>query len=148
MTQLRPIAIDLPEDLILAIGRAAQAAGLLPTEYVRDKLADLVGLSGPAPLSNGAKSLLGSLLDTADGWFDLQTRLRAAGFVLRPEGADSLVLFSWPIERRLMPLADLGHTLADLSARFRAPFPGLLPGTRLALTQENFPDAPLPEQVA
>lgn len=137
----RPITIDLPDDLLLAIGRASRVGGVSPTDFVVDTLAAALGAAGVAALTRRDTALVSALFDGAIGWLDLQTRLRGAGYVLRPGGTGCLALHSWPIERFLAPVEVLGHSLASLSARFRSPFPGLMPGTRLALLPENFPAA-------
>lgn len=109
----RRISIDLPEDLILAHARAARGAGAAPSDFLRDRLAKAVGMLGRSRLSRRALSLLASLFEAAEGWLDLQTRLRAAGFVLRPEGKDTLVLQTWPLESRLLALEELDQSLAS-----------------------------------
>ena len=60
----------------------------------------------------------------AFGWLDLQSRLRAAGFVLRLAQDGTLALHTWPADHRLIDSAAIGQPLADLTLRFRAAFPG------------------------
>ena len=143
MENHRPIALDLPEDLILALARSARKAGRTPSDFARDALAAACSIEVTAPLSRQDRGVVAHALDRADGWFDLQTRLRASGFILRPGEASTLALHSWPLERRLLPVEALGHSLTSLTLRFRAPFPGLLPGTRLSFTVDAPKDQPV-----
>jgi hypothetical protein len=123
MTRSIQIAIDLPETLLRSLGQAARAAGVTPSHYLRSALAAaLDGAARPA----GTDPVL-AIIATAENWLDLQGRLRGAGYVLRRAGADSLMLHDWPLNRPILPLADLGHSLAALTLRFRAPFPADVP---------------------
>jgi hypothetical protein len=60
----------------------------------------------------------------ARDWLDLQSRLRATGHVLRLSAKSGLWVHSWPLNRPLLPIEELGHSLGGLTLRFRAPFPG------------------------
>lgn len=119
MTRSIQIAIDLPETLLRALGQAARAAGVTPSDYLRTTLAAaLAGVTTPS-----ATDPVQAIIATAEDWLDLQRRLRGAGYVLRRADAGHLVLHDWPLNRPILPLLDLGHSLAALTLRFRAPFP-------------------------
>ena len=40
-----------------------------------------------------------------------------------------LRLHSWPRDRAILPIEDIGHSLAGLVLRFGTPFPGAVPST-------------------
>lgn len=119
MTRSIKIAIDLPEALLRSLGHAARAAGVTPTDYLRTALAAALG---GATKPSAADTVQG-IIATSDDWLDLQRRLRGAGYVLRRAEAGHLILHDWPLNRPVLPLADLGHSLAALTLRFHAPFP-------------------------
>lgn len=123
MTRSIQIAIDLPETLLRALGQAARAAGVTPSDYLRTILA--TALAGAADPS--ASATVEGIMATAQDWLDLQSQLRGAGYVLRRANAGHLILHDWPLNRPILPLADLGHSLAALTLRFRAPFPADVP---------------------
>lgn len=129
MTQHRLVTLRLHHDLIAAIEAAARAQHLNPAEVIRGILFDALA-PGPAPRprTGPAQGIVAmhQLLEAADGWLDLQSRLRHDGFVLRLI-EDRLAVHEWPSDRFVIWLEEIGHTLAGLSLRFRAPFPGALP---------------------
>lgn len=129
MTLHRLVSLRLPDNVIDALGRAARVQGRSPADVVRALLeAALAGAEPqPAQMTGARFALVNSALAAARGWLDLQTRLRAAGFVLRLSEAGTLSLNSWPADRALMPIEALGHSLPALCIRFRAPFPGAVP---------------------
>lgn len=115
------VSLNLQRTVIAALVRAARARNCAPADIVREGLALSLAISGS---SGGALHDAIAALQVAESWIDLQSRLRQSGFVLRRgEGAD-LSVNSWPEDRLLMSLGDLGVSLADLTLRFRAPFPG------------------------
>ena len=116
MDTRRTVTVDLPETLLLALGRAARAAGCSPSDFLRAVLRGALDRS-PARLRSEEEEILRAVHLSAD-WVELQRRLRSAGFVLRraPEGA--LAIHSWPIERPLLPLGALGLGEPDLTLRF------------------------------
>ncbi|HQU66840.1 MAG TPA: hypothetical protein PLI43_01445 [Albidovulum sp.] len=116
------VELDLPPALLLALGRAARGAGLRPSDYVAAVLAAAIDRAGLRPL--GAADIVRQATMAAADWLDLQGRLRRAGFVLRRNGAGDLMLHDWPLNRPVLPLADLGLSFAALTLQFRAPFPG------------------------
>lgn len=122
MAQDRPVTLALDTDMLVALGRAARAAGASPSDYVRACLARAL-----ADKAGSAEAALRLALAQAEGWVDLQGRLRRAGFVLRQGvdgGADGgLTVHSWPRERPLMPLSALGISTAALTLRYGAVFP-------------------------
>jgi len=64
-------------------------------------------------------------LDLAEGWIDLQMRLRRAGLVLRAGGPEGrLGVHEWPSDRFMIALDEIGPSLGELVLRYRAPFPG------------------------
>lgn len=123
MTRFIPIAIDLPETLLRALGQAARAAGITPSDYLRCTLAAALA----AATRPSATDLVQGIIAAADDWLDLQARLRGAGYVLRRAESGELMLHDWPLNRPILPLADLGHSVAALTLRFRAPFPADVP---------------------
>ncbi|MDD8023176.1 MAG: hypothetical protein PHX82_08725 [Paracoccaceae bacterium] len=129
MTQHRLVTLRLHHDFIAAIESAARAQQLNPAEVIRNILFDAL-MRAPAPRTptSPARGLLAvrQVLDAADGWLDLQRRLRHDGFVLRLAG-DRLAVHEWPSDHFVIWLDEIGQTLAGLSLRFCAPFPGALP---------------------
>lgn len=134
-TPMRLVTLNLPVEVIAAIGRAARAAGQSPQDIVRGILNQRFAAPKQAPAPDapahatapeGADPPFAVHVAFAEalGWLDLQSRLRAAGFVLRLGEDGVLALHSWPADRRLMNSAEIGQPLADLTLRFRAPFPG------------------------
>lgn len=116
------VAIELPPALILALGRAARAAGLPATDYLAAVLAAALDRTPMRPL--GPADIVRQAVLTAADWLDLQHRLRRTGYVLRRDQAGNLMLHDWPFNRPLMPMAELGHCMAALMLQFQAPFPG------------------------
>ncbi len=145
MKQMCLVSLDLPVDLIAAIGRAARAAGQTPQDLVRDMLRQSLAapvaaqapevqapeVQAPEVQASGAGRpppvAVHLAFAEACGWIDLQSRLRAAGFVLRLGADGVLALHDWPANRRLIDSAALGQPLTKLTLRFRAPFPGQVP---------------------
>lgn len=165
MEPMRLVSLNLPADLIAAIGRAARDAGKTPQDMVRAALQHVFAGEVPGQAVRGREGLaawnaaaktagppLQSAPDAAAtacalspgtlpftvhlafaealGWLDLQSRLRATGFVLRLGAGGVLALHTWPADHRLLDSADIGQPLADLTLRFRAAFPGQVPVIR------------------
>lgn len=130
MKQMRLVSLNLPVDLIAAISHAARSSGQTPQDLVRNTLRQTFAAPAeeeavPEPKPDAPPPFAVHLaFAEAYGWLDLQSRLRAAGFVLRLGDDDVLALHDWPADRRLMDSTALGQPLADLTLRFRAPFPG------------------------
>lgn len=116
-----PVELDLPAALLLALGRAARDAGVRPSDYVAAVLAAALDRAGPC--CPGAADLVRQAVLSAADWLDLQSRLRRAGYVLRRDPAGDLILHDWPLNRPLLPMAELGLSMAALVLQFRAPFP-------------------------
>lgn len=136
------VAIELPPALILAVGRAARAAGLSPTDYVAAVLSAAVDRTPLRPL--GSADIVRQAVLAATDWLDLQHRLRRTGYVLRRDDAGDLMLHDWPFNRPLLPMADLGHSMAALMLQFQVPFPGELvtvPPVQPAATRATRPHA-------
>ena len=129
MSRDRAVTIRIPEALLAALIRAARAEEVTAGEFIRlalgERLADNAGLADPvAQLRRALRRELAAATD----WVEAQRRLRARGFVLRRQAAGELWLHTWPLERRLAPLARLGVDPEDLTLRYRAPFPCHGPG--------------------
>lgn len=125
MDTRRTVSIDLPESLLLALGRAARSAGCSPSTYLRAVLRSALHRT-PGRIRSEDEKILRAVYLAAD-WVELQRRLRAEGFVLRraPEGL--LTVHTWPVERALVPLHALGLGETDLTLRFGAGFPADAP---------------------
>ncbi len=91
MTRSIQIAIDLPETLLRALGQAARAAGVTPSDYLRTTLAAALG----GATTPSATDTVQRIIAAAKDWLDLQRRLRGAGYVLRRTEADHLILHDW-----------------------------------------------------
>ncbi len=115
------VTLDLSEDLLLALGRAADRAGPRPTDYLRQLLA--LALDRPDRMRGRRDEALRLALGQAADWPDLQRRLRAQGCVLRDDGAGGLNVCSWPLERVLLPVHSLGTTREALVLRLGADLP-------------------------
>ncbi|OWY01354.1 hypothetical protein [Thioclava sp. IC9] len=127
--QHRLVSLRLPLDMIDRIAAEARAFGLPPAELIRRVLQE--GLAEePTSAPSTTKEPLPEMaavqaaLDQARDWFDLQHRLRDAGFVLRLAGGGALGLHAWPTNRFLLLLDEIGPSLTELVLRFAAPFPG------------------------
>lgn len=68
------------------------------------------------------RALLAEDFAFAHGWDDLQSRLRAKGYVLREAGA-GLALHKQTCGTRVCKASDLGNSYARLMRRFLTPFP-------------------------
>jgi hypothetical protein len=115
------VSLLLPRGLLLAIGRAAIAAGQRPSDLVRDALTQAF-----APVAVFDTDTVGTLfrsIAASTGWLDLQRRLRRLGFVLRADCDGDAFLHDWPSDRRIISLTEAGYRLRDLTIRFREPFP-------------------------
>lgn len=125
MDTRRTVTIDLPEPLLLALGRVARAAGCSPSAYLRAALRSALDRT-PGRTRTEEEEILCAVHLAAD-WLDLQRRLRTLGFVLRraPEGL--LTVHTWPVERALAPLHALGPGEVALTLRFGAGFPADMP---------------------
>ena len=130
MEQHRLVTLSLPVSLIARIEARAHGDQIAPAEVIRRALIATLaeGETALAPNLMAARAVQEALAGAA-GWLDLQHRLRQEGVVLRLR-ADRLALNSWPADRFILWLDDLGETLADLTLRFRAPFPGAIPRRR------------------
>ena len=128
MTQHRLVSVKLPAALIAAIERAAHAADTPPAELIRGAL---IAAFSAQNEGHDLRAVHEALL-SAEGWLELQTLLRRAGFVLRARGPD-LMLHSWPIEAEILPLDALGASQAALTLRYRADFPGMVRGNRVGV---------------
>ncbi len=115
------VTLTLSEDLLLALGRAAQDARVRPGDYVTMAIRMALDRAGSAP--PGAEDAVRTALCLAAGWPDLQKRLRAQCRVLRSGPGGELFVHSWPDERRLLPLTLFGESREGLTLRFGTGFP-------------------------
>ena len=115
------VTLTLSEDLLLALGRAAQDMRVQPSDYVRAVVQMALDRNGFA--LPGDEDAVRVALHLATGWPDLQKRLRAQGRVLRAGPGGELFVHSWPQERRLLPLALFGASREGLTLRFGTGFP-------------------------
>ncbi|KEO60939.1 hypothetical protein DT23_11150 [Thioclava indica] len=120
----------LPLDLIALIDQEAHAFDASPAEVIRRALR--IGLAPAAEPEDDFQAVpmpemagLQEALDLAEGWIDLQMRLRRTGLVLRAGGSDGrLGVHEWPSNRFMIALDEIGPSLGELVLRYRAPFPG------------------------
>ncbi len=125
MDTRRTVTVAMPEALLLALGRAARAAGCSPSDYLCAVLRGALDRT-PARLRPEEEVIRRAVNLSAD-WVELQRRLRAAGFVLRRAPEGGLAVHSWPIERAILPLKALGFGEADLTLRYGTGFPSDAP---------------------
>lgn len=123
MSQTLRVTVDLPDELLLALGHAAKQARVRPSDYLCTLLA--AGLLGGGQIPTAAPAVVRPALLLARDWPDLLRRLRATGLVLRLRDG-RLWLCRWPLDEVLMPADEAGLGLADLTLRFVAGFPGLV----------------------
>ena len=130
MTQDLSVSVDLPEDVLAALGNAADAAGCRPSDYLNAVLR--VFLADTPSRGGGQDEVIRTAIHGATDWLDLQRRLRSKGYVLRrvPEGG--LAVHTWPRDRAILRIEDLGYSLAGLVLKFGAAFPGDLSAARRA----------------
>ncbi|MFZ1662497.1 MAG: hypothetical protein WAT77_11105 [Paracoccaceae bacterium] len=112
-----PVSVDLPDDLLLALGRLARDHGTMPSDELR---AILRAALFPPPT---VVQRLAFICRDATGWVELQHLLRAEGFVLRLFGGQELQLCTWPAIRPLMPAAEAGFEQLELTLRYGRMFP-------------------------
>lgn len=117
-----PVTVEFSNDMLLALGRAAQFARTTPSDYLRAVLRTALE-SSPVRLRE-ADDVVRLAIMLASDWLDLQSRLRAANYVLRLSDKQGLRVHSWPRNQVILPIEDIGHSLAGLALRFAAPFPG------------------------
>ncbi len=126
MDTRRTVTVALPEALLLALGRAARAAGCSPSDYLRAVLRG--ALDRTAARFRPESEVILCAVELSTDWVELQRRLRAAGFVLRRAPEGGLAVHSWPVERAILPLGALGVGEADLMLRYGSRFPVGAPG--------------------
>jgi hypothetical protein len=107
--------------------RAARGEEMTTAEFIRAAVADRVAELDPGVQRDAVGTIRRALrrdFAEAEDWVDLQRRLRAKKLVLRAFRGE-ILLMTWPVEYRLVPLARLGVTREDLTVLYRAPFPAL-----------------------
>ncbi|MBZ4023173.1 hypothetical protein CKO11_11970 [Rhodobacter sp. TJ_12] len=124
MTQNRLVTLRLPTDLIAKIEVAARLHEETPAELIRRALSEALE-EVPSAVHKSELAALSNAFENAQGWLDLQAKLRKIGFVLRLE-EERLGLHEWPSDRFVLWVEEIGHSLAELMLQFRAPFPGAL----------------------
>lgn len=124
MTQHRLVTLRLPTELIAKIEAAARLREETPADLIRQALSEALR-DLPETVKKSDLMMLANAFDKAQGWLDLQAKLRKAGFVLRLDG-ERLGLHEWPSDHFVLWIEELGHSLAELSVQYRAPFPGAL----------------------
>lgn len=122
MDNTHAVTIDLPEALLIALGQAARIAGCSPSDFLRATLHAALDRT-PARL-RAEDEVIRHAVHLARDWLDLQRRLRGAGYVLRQAPEGGLAVNSWPLDRPIMRVENLGLSLAGLMLKFRASFPG------------------------
>ncbi|MCV2872384.1 hypothetical protein OEZ71_08760 [Defluviimonas sp. WL0050] len=130
MTQYRSVSLDLPDDVVAALGSAADAAGCQPSDYLYAVLR--VILSNAPARAGGEEEVIRREIHQSSDWLELQRRLRARGYVLRRVPDGGLAIHTWPRDRAILRVEDLGYSSAGLVLKFGAAFPGDLSGARRA----------------
>jgi hypothetical protein len=122
------VSLKLPADLIAVVERTAHAQERSPAELIRAALlAAFMPREGEADPGLAEYAVVQTAFREADGWLDLQNRLRSVGFVLRLAAEGNLGLHAWPSDRHLIDAESLGQSLTALTLRFQAHFPGAMP---------------------
>lgn len=122
MTHMHSISVDLPDDVLAALGNAADAAGCRPSDYLSAVLR--VVLADAPARNDGEEELIRQAIHRSADWLGLQRRLRAKGYVLRPTPGGGLAIHTWPRDRAILSIEDLGYSLAGLILKYGAAFPG------------------------
>jgi len=128
---MQQLEIRMHRELVRAAGHLAWERDITIGQLVRDLLSREVSRHNRAkPPVRADERLVAPLrarlagdLAAAEGWADLDRRLRARGYVLRAAGG-GLALHDWPDDRRICKASELGFSYSRLMRRFRAPFPG------------------------
>ncbi len=131
MAKDQTVTFRIPQALLSSTMRAARVEDMTAGEFIRTAVADRVAELGGAGHRDPVGTLRRALrrdFSSAKDWLDLQRRLREQKFVLR-EVSGEVWLHTWPIERRLVPLARMGVTREELVLLYRAPFPAHAPVT-------------------
>lgn len=125
MNQERSVTIRMPEDLLSSALRAASVEDMSAADLIRtalaDRVAELKGEGKRDPVGVIRRALRRDF-SQANDWVDLQQRLRRQKLILR-EVENEIWLFTWPVEKKLLPLTRLGLTREDLTLLYRTPFP-------------------------
>lgn len=128
------ITIRLPEKLLRAARDVAALRDVTLGQLVRDALnAEIRRAPRPSTSPDRAEERRLALLRArfaedfarAETWEDLQGRLRRKGATLREAGG-GLAIVTWPEGQRICKASDMNASLANLTRRFRAPFPAFL----------------------
>lgn len=127
---MRSLSVDLPDDVLAALGNAADAAGCQPSDYLHAVLR--VVLTDAPARATGEEEVIRTAIHRASDWLDLQRRLRSKGYVLRRVADGGLAVHTWPRDKAIRRLDDLGYSLAGLVLKYGATFPGDISGARRA----------------
>ncbi|RBI77677.1 hypothetical protein DQW77_00435 [Roseovarius sp. TE539] len=128
---MQQLEIRMHRELVRAARHLARERDITTGQLVRDLLSREVSRHNRAkPPVRADERLVAPLrarlavdLAGAEGWTDLDRRLRARGYVLRAAGG-GLALHDWPGDRRICKASELGFSYSRLMRRFGAPFPG------------------------
>jgi hypothetical protein len=132
MDDFTHITIRVPQQVAAAVSARARAMGLETNGYLCAVLARELGLAvvhPPHPAQNAPLQLdafmrnrLSRDVAMSQDWTDLQLRLGAQGYTLRPAGT-GLALYLIRGNVRVCALSALGPAHGQLAARFGTPFP-------------------------
>lgn len=132
MSATRRLILDLPEPLFAALSEAAAERGRSLPEELRHRLRKSLPPDPCAVTRSGrteerllapVRARVAADIGQATGWDDLQSRMRAKGYIFRERGG-GLALHRLSDGERLCKGSEIGAAYADLMRRFRAPFPG------------------------
>jgi hypothetical protein len=127
---MQSISVDLPDDVLAALGNAADAAGCRPSDYLNAVLR--VVLADAPARSDGQEELIRQAIHRSADWLELQRRLRSRGYVLRRAAGGGLAVHTWPRDRAILSIEDLGYSLSGLVLKYGAAFPGDVSNARRA----------------
>jgi hypothetical protein len=126
---LERIEMKMHVEMLRAASMLARQRDITVGQLVRDLVAREIARAHARPPIRADERLIAPLrarladdLAHAEGWEDLQARLRAKGYVLRAAGG-GLALHGGPGDRRICKASELGFSYARLMRRFGAPFP-------------------------
>ncbi|SMY08339.1 hypothetical protein [Flavimaricola marinus] len=124
----RTVTVHLPESLLCAAEAMAHGEAISVAQLVRQALAGKVGHDAQADQAHlhrvlSLKGRLTGEFTAARSWSDLQSRLRAKGYLLIEAGG-GLTLATAGDETALCRASELGFDIATLIRKFGTGFPG------------------------
>lgn len=132
MTATRRLMLDLSEPLLAALAEAASRNERSVPEEIRHRLRKSLSAEPGAVKRSGrteerllapVRARVAADIGQATSWNDLQTRMRAHGYIFRERGG-GLALHRMSDGERLCKGSEIGAAYAALMRRFAAPFPG------------------------